>query len=59
MDYVKLFFCFFSVALGFTLHNVIAVLEGYFGKKSEFVRTPKFNIIGFGFVFYKSLFTKV
>ncbi len=30
--------------MGFSLHNTIAVLEGHFGKKSEFVRTPKFNI---------------
>ena len=29
---------------GFSLHNTIAVLEGHLGKKSEFVRTPKFNI---------------
>lgn len=44
IDYIKLFFSFFSVALGFSLHNTIAVLEGHSGKKSEFVRTPKFNI---------------
>jgi cellulose synthase/poly-beta-1,6-N-acetylglucosamine synthase-like glycosyltransferase len=42
--YVKTFFTFFSIAMGFSLHNSIAVLEGHFGKKSEFVRTPKFNI---------------
>ena len=44
LDYVKLFFTFFSVALGLSLHNSIAVLEGHLGKRSEFVRTPKFNI---------------
>jgi len=44
VDYIKLFFTFFSVALGFSLHNSIAVLEGHMGKRSEFVRTPKFNI---------------
>jgi len=32
--------------MGFSLHNTIAVLEGHLGKKSEFVRTPKFNIDG-------------
>ncbi len=42
--YIGAFFTFFSVAMGFSLHNTIAVLEGHFGKKSEFVRTPKFNI---------------
>ncbi len=44
VDYIKLFFTFFSVALGLSLHNSIAVLEGHMGKRSEFVRTPKFNI---------------
>ncbi|MRX62745.1 cellulose synthase family protein [Maribacter luteus] len=44
LDYIKLFFTFFSVALGFSLHNSIAVLEGHMGKRSEFVRTPKFNL---------------
>ncbi len=44
VDYIKLFFTFFSVAMGFSLHNSVAVLEGHMGKRSEFVRTPKFNI---------------
>ena len=44
VDYIKLFFTFFSVALGFSLHNSIAVLEGHMGKRSEFVRTPKFTL---------------
>ncbi|MFT5214077.1 MAG: hypothetical protein ACI9WV_001806 [Patiriisocius sp.] len=44
MIYIGAFFTFFSIAMGFSLHNTIAVLEGHFGKKSEFVRTPKFNI---------------
>lgn len=44
VDYIKLFFTFFSVALGLSLHNSIAVLEGHMGKRSEFVRTPKFNL---------------
>lgn len=42
--YIAMFFTFFSVAMGFSLHNSIAVLEGHFGKKSEFIRTPKFNL---------------
>lgn len=44
VGYTKTFFVFFSIAMGFSLHNTVAVLEGHFGKKSEFVRTPKFNI---------------
>jgi hypothetical protein len=30
--------------MGFSLHNSIAVIEGHLGKKSDFIRTPKFNI---------------
>jgi cellulose synthase/poly-beta-1,6-N-acetylglucosamine synthase-like glycosyltransferase len=43
-SYVGMFFTFFSIAMGFSLHNSIAVLEGHAGKRSDFVRTPKFNI---------------
>ncbi len=42
--YIGMFFTFFSIAMGFSLHNSIAVLEGHLGKKSDFIRTPKFNI---------------
>ena len=42
--YIGMFLTFFSIAMGFSLHNSIAVIEGHAGKKSEFVRTPKFNI---------------
>ncbi len=42
--YIGMFFTFFSIAMGFSLHNSIAVLEGHAGKSSDFVRTPKFNI---------------
>ncbi|MDO5978161.1 cellulose synthase family protein [Flavivirga spongiicola] len=44
ISYIGMFFVFFSIAMGFSLHNSIAVLEGHLGKKSEFIRTPKFNI---------------
>jgi cellulose synthase/poly-beta-1,6-N-acetylglucosamine synthase-like glycosyltransferase len=43
-NYIGMFFTFFSIAMGFSLHNSIAVIEGHIGKRSEFVRTPKFNI---------------
>ena len=44
LKFTGTFFTFFSIALGFSFHNSIAVLEGHFGKKSDFIRTPKFNI---------------
>ena len=43
-SFILMFFVFFSVAMGFSLHNTIAVLEGHLGKKSAFIRTPKFNL---------------
>ncbi|MFN8344948.1 MAG: glycosyltransferase [Spirosomataceae bacterium] len=36
---------FLTVIMGLSLHNAIAALEGYFGKKTPFVRTPKWGII--------------
>jgi cellulose synthase/poly-beta-1,6-N-acetylglucosamine synthase-like glycosyltransferase len=35
---------FLSISMGLSLHNSVAVLEGYAGKKSPFIRTPKFAI---------------
>jgi cellulose synthase/poly-beta-1,6-N-acetylglucosamine synthase-like glycosyltransferase len=35
---------FLSVSMGLSLHNAVAVMEGFTGKKSAFVRTPKFAI---------------
>ncbi len=43
-SFIGMFITFFSVAMGFSAHNSLAVLEGHFGRKSEFIRTPKFNI---------------
>lgn len=44
VQYIVMFITFFSIAMGFSLHNSIAVIEGHFGKRSDFIRTPKFNI---------------
>jgi len=35
---------FLVVSMGLSLSNTIAVIEGYLGIKSSFVRTPKFNV---------------
>ncbi|MCG8574365.1 MAG: glycosyltransferase [Flavobacteriales bacterium] len=39
------FYLFLSISIGISLYMVVGVLEGYRGKKSEFVRTPKFNLL--------------
>ncbi|HHP7241007.1 MAG TPA: glycosyltransferase [Cyclobacteriaceae bacterium] len=36
---------FLAFSMGLSLHNSIAVVEGYLGIKSSFIRTPKFNIL--------------
>ena len=43
LQFVKRFIFFLSMSMGMSLHNSIAVLEGYVGKKTPFIRTPKFN----------------
>jgi cellulose synthase/poly-beta-1,6-N-acetylglucosamine synthase-like glycosyltransferase len=42
--FVLLFPIFLSLSMGLSLHNSVAVLQGYLGKKTPFVRTPKFGI---------------
>ena len=43
IQFVKRFIIFLSMSMGMSLHNSIAVLEGYVGKKTPFIRTPKFS----------------
>lgn len=38
------FYVFLALSVSISLYMVIGVLEGYLGKASEFVRTPKFNL---------------
>lgn len=42
--FIGRFFQFLMVSMGLALNNTVAVLEGYLGIKSSFVRTPKFNV---------------
>jgi cellulose synthase/poly-beta-1,6-N-acetylglucosamine synthase-like glycosyltransferase len=44
LSFLGRFLLFLSVSMGFSLHNSIALCEGYAGKKIPFIRTPKFNI---------------
>lgn len=43
-EFVPKMFMLLSVFLGLSIHNAMAVFEGLIGKKTPFVRTPKFNI---------------
>ena len=42
--FVFLFPLFLALSMGLSLHNSLAVIQGYIGKKSPFVRTPKFAL---------------
>ena len=44
--FIFLFPLFLALSMGLSLHNTVAVIQGYIGKKSPFIRTPKFNIKG-------------
>ena len=44
VKFVVLFPVFLALSMGLSLHNSVAVLQGYRRKKSPFVRTPKFNL---------------
>jgi len=41
-----LFPAFLIISMGLSLHNGLAVVEGWLGIKTPFRRTPKFNIVG-------------
>lgn len=43
-EFVKRFVFFLLFMMGLSFHNSIAVVEGWMGRKTPFVRTPKFNI---------------
>lgn len=42
--FVLIFPIFLAMSMGLSLHNSIAVLQGFWGKQTPFVRTPKFGI---------------
>lgn len=42
--FLSLYPLFLIISMGLSLHNGIAVFEGLTGKKTPFIRTPKFNL---------------
>jgi hypothetical protein len=46
LKFILLFPLFLALSMGLSLHNTVAVIQGWLGKQSAFVRTPKFNIQG-------------
>ena len=41
--FIPSFVAFMTISMGLSFHNAMAVLEGLLGKKTPFIRTPKFN----------------
>jgi cellulose synthase/poly-beta-1,6-N-acetylglucosamine synthase-like glycosyltransferase len=56
--FAKLYPMFLSVSMALSFHNSIAVLEGLFGFKSDFIRTPKFNITDLKQNFEENIYVK-
>ena len=54
VKFIFLFPLFLALSMGLSLHNTVAVIQGYRGKQSPFIRTPKFNIKGLRDNFQKS-----
>ena len=46
LRFIGLFISFMPISMGLSLYNAVAVIEGYMGKASSFVRTPKYGITG-------------
>jgi hypothetical protein len=44
--FLWLYPAFLSLSMGMSLHNARAVILGYVGKKTPFIRTPKWNLVG-------------
>jgi cellulose synthase/poly-beta-1,6-N-acetylglucosamine synthase-like glycosyltransferase len=44
LKFLFLFPLFLALSMGLSLHNSVAVIQGWLGRKSAFIRTPKFNI---------------
>lgn len=42
--FIRSFPLFMIFSMGLSLHNAIAIIQGWMGKKTPFIRTPKFNI---------------
>ena len=58
LDFLLHFPLFLCVSMGLSLHNSIAVIEAYIGKKTPFVRTPKFNVNRKGDKWNKNVYVK-
>ena len=45
MEFIVIMPVFLTLSMGLSLHNAVAVMEGYAGRRTPFIRTPKFNLV--------------
>ncbi|MFT4525666.1 MAG: cellulose synthase/poly-beta-1,6-N-acetylglucosamine synthase-like glycosyltransferase, partial [Bacteroidia bacterium] len=45
LKFASIFPRFLSLSMGLSWHNTVAVAEGFLGRKTPFIRTPKFNVV--------------
>ncbi len=45
LQFPLVFVGFITLNMGISLYMSLGIIEGYIGKKSDFIRTPKFNIV--------------
>lgn len=58
LHFFSIFPAFLAVSMGLSLHNAIAVIEGYYGRKSPFIRTPKVGAANDSAVWKRSNYLK-
>lgn len=46
IKFLLIFPLFLALSMGLAFHNSLAVIQGFLGKKSAFIRTPKYNLAG-------------
>ncbi len=44
--FILIFPLFLAISMGLAFHNSLAVMQGFLGKKSAFIRTPKYKLEG-------------
>ena len=52
------FLVFLSVSMGLSLHNALAVIEGYLGRRTPFLRTPKSGALATGTAIQRDSYSK-
>ncbi len=55
--FIFIFPIFLAISMGLSFHNSLAVIQGFLGRKSAFVRTPKFDIKTISDSFRKSKYS--